>query len=101
MAAQHWGTETSSDVLLFFCDVDIAFDSHFLSRCRRQTEANRQAYFPIVFSLYNPKLTLNITNNTSKDDDDLIISSDTGFWRDFGYGMLCTYKYHHFFFHNK
>ena len=90
--AEHW--KGSSDVLLFFCDVDVAFDADFLGRCRRQTQVEHSAYFPMVFSLYNPNITSAVRKHPLPVDGEqqLIISSDTGFWRDFGFGMLCTYR---------
>ena len=51
-----------------------------------------QAYFPIVFSQYNP----NVTKRFSHQRDDSftpVLHKDTGFWRDFGFGMVCTYRY--------
>jgi chondroitin sulfate N-acetylgalactosaminyltransferase 1/2 len=80
----------SSDPLLFLCDVDIAFTTGFLERCRVHSVKGRSIYYPIVFSLYNPAViaTLNGTGPSA----DQPIGREAGFWRDFGYGMTCQYR---------
>jgi hypothetical protein len=47
-----------------------------------------QAYFPIVFSQYNPNVTRRYTHH--REDSPVVpaLHKDYGFWRDFGFGMV-------------
>ena len=78
------------NVLMFLCDVDIKFDVSFLQRCRQQTVLGKSVYFPVLFSLYNPKIVFN--GEKHSDAKYFEISESNGIWRTLGYGMICTYR---------
>ena len=77
-----------AECTLFFCDIDIAFNQQTLDKCRILAVKETSAYFPVVFSQYNPELSkihmikLNI-----------LINENSGFWRAFGYGMSCIHSH--------
>ncbi|UYV63520.1 CHSY1 [Cordylochernes scorpioides] len=65
------------DALLAFIDVDIIMsDRDVLQRIRLNTLKGRQAYFPVVFSEYDPKY---------------VLGNERVYWRQFGYGIASLY----------
>lgn len=75
----------SDEDLVLFIDVDMIFDTKSLQRIRQNTRKGRSVYFPIVYSLYNPQITNRTYLNFS-------IDQETGFWRQFGFGIVSLYK---------
>lgn len=87
--------------LIFFVDVDMAFSREFLLRARLNTIESKQVYYPIVFSEYNPDQISEAfkLSTVAKDpkrqkvrSDHYGFDLDTGYWRNFGFGILATYN---------
>ncbi|TSL10169.1 Chondroitin sulfate N-acetylgalactosaminyltransferase 1 [Bagarius yarrelli] len=51
MGARAW---RKSNVLLFFCDVDVHFTVDFLNSCRINSQPGKRVFYPIPFNQYNP-----------------------------------------------
>jgi chondroitin sulfate synthase len=81
----------ADNALLFFIDVDMVFNRDTLMRIRYSTIENRQVYFPIVFSQFDPNPGIfGIDKNFNKEDY-YKFDLDHGNWRAFGYGMVSVY----------
>lgn len=75
----------STEDILFFIDVDIMFTMETLDRVRSNTVQQQQIYLPIVFSEYS--------QNTRTDGREKVeITNDSGYFREFGYGICAIYK---------
>lgn len=87
------GVETwrKGNVLLFFCDVDMYLKPHFFRKCRLNAAPSEKVYYPIVFSLYNPALVFS-RSEIPPLEERLVVHRDYGFWRTFGFGMVCIYR---------
>lgn len=75
--------------LLFFADVDLNFNNEFLHRCRYNTVAKKQVYFPVMFKTFNANITGTKMNSTK-----YFISFDRkeGDWAMYSYGPVCAYR---------
>ena len=70
--------------LLFFCDIDMQFTAEFFRRLRENTRKG-VAYYPIIFSQYDP-------GHVGPEPDNFKIETLRGFWRSYGYGMVALHK---------
>jgi chondroitin sulfate N-acetylgalactosaminyltransferase 1/2 len=87
-AVNHW--KKGNDIMAFF-DVDVVFKADFIERCRMNTDSGKRVYFPIVFSLYNPKMVYE-HRKVPPVYQQLDTKADRGFWRIRGYGIACQYR---------
>ena len=81
----------ADNALLFLVDIDCSIDQNILHRIRCNTHQGKQAYFPIMFSQYNPKI-VSLLNRTFQDNKYQRFSSNNGYWRLFSYGQVALYK---------
>lgn len=72
----------ANDELLFFVDVDMAFDGGVVRRIRSHTHRGRSVYFPIVFSQYDPAYVGKASPR---------VAPGEGYWRQFGFGIVSIY----------
>jgi len=73
--------------LLLFFDPNYFLTETFIDHCLMNTIANKQVYFPVIFSLYNSEIAdkLNIPRKS-------IVSAETGFWNKYNYRVVCIYQ---------
>uniref|UniRef100_A0A7G3ABK5 Hexosyltransferase n=1 Tax=Lutzomyia longipalpis TaxID=7200 RepID=A0A7G3ABK5_LUTLO len=81
----------SVDDILFFIDVDIVFTTETLERVRSNTVQQHQIYLPIVFSEYAAK-SATTSATTDGQYPHVDITNDSGYFREFGYGVCAIYK---------
>ncbi|KAL3277817.1 hypothetical protein HHI36_013159 [Cryptolaemus montrouzieri] len=87
-ALQHGVDNLKTQDLMLFVDVDMIFNKETLERIRLNTISNKSVYFPIVFSLYNPKLFgMDILAEKYSWESVTLIDDYNGFWRQFGFGI--------------
>ncbi|XP_051541173.1 chondroitin sulfate synthase 3-like [Myxocyprinus asiaticus] len=88
-ALEMGSSQLRNNSLLFFCDVDLVFNSDALQRCRDNAIEGSQAYFPVIFSQYDPKI---VYAGDPPEDSSFVFTRKSGFWRDYGFGITCIYK---------
>ena len=76
------------DDLLFFVDVDCLIFPDILERIILNTIQHEQAYFPIMFSLYNPQFVWKKIVNFKN----ISFAEEIGYWRFHSFGQLSVYK---------
>ncbi|KAK7126250.1 hypothetical protein R3I93_021586 [Phoxinus phoxinus] len=89
LALEMGSSQLRNNSLLFFCDVDLVFNTDALQRCRDNTAEGSQVYFPVVFSQYDPKL---VYAGDPPEDSSFVFTKKSGFWRDYGFGITCIFK---------
>ncbi|XP_051539229.1 chondroitin sulfate synthase 3-like [Myxocyprinus asiaticus] len=89
LALEMGSSQLRNDSLLFFCDVDLVFNSDALQRCRDNVIEGSQVYFPVIFSQYDPKI---VYAGDPPEDSSFVFTKKSGFWRDYGFGITCIFK---------
>ncbi|CAF3449858.1 unnamed protein product [Rotaria sp. Silwood1] len=89
--ARSYGASRFNDTdLLFFIDLDMIFTRDLFPRIRHHTIFHKQVYFPIIFSQYDPHYWE--TSQYEANFSSFNLRDDIGYWRQYGFGMLGTYK---------
>ncbi|GCC37611.1 chondroitin sulfate synthase 1-like [Chiloscyllium punctatum] len=89
LALEMGSSSFHNNSLLLFCDIDLIFTPDFVQRCRDNTIQGEQVYFPVIFSQYDPKI---VYGGNPVNDNNFVFTKKTGFWRDYGFGIVCIYK---------
>lgn len=76
------------DDLLFFVDVDMLWTTATVDRVRLNTVRGRTAYFPIVYSEYDPVV---VYGRATGSPNHFLVNQDTGYWRQYGFGIVSAY----------
>lgn len=87
-ALDYGMAQVDMNELLFFIDVDMIWSPGTLQRIRLNTIRNKMAYFPIVFSEYDPVMAYHQDTAPSHN----FINEESGYWRLFGFGIMSAYK---------
>ncbi|XP_041377370.1 chondroitin sulfate synthase 1-like [Gigantopelta aegis] len=80
------------DSLILFMDVDMIFTAGFLDKVILNTKRGKEAFFPVSFSLYDPKIACRGKPGCRFEKDSFEIHQDRGTWRHFGFGIVGIYK---------
>lgn len=92
VALQSASGRFQDDDVLFFADVDLEVQLDTLLRIHLNTVKGQRVYAPIFFSHYDPQyLSPNISNQYPTDVEDKF-HLDRGYWRQYSFGMISTYK---------
>lgn len=78
------------DALLVVLDVDMHVQVGFLLRAVALVRRGATAYFPVVWSKYNPATVQAVEDWFGRPSIDLF--HHTGSWREYGYGMVVMFK---------
>ncbi|CAL4095283.1 unnamed protein product, partial [Meganyctiphanes norvegica] len=89
MALELGASQCESNDLMLFIDVDMTFTSGTLDRVRLHTIQGVQAYYPIVFSEFDPSVD---ERKDAKEYDHMVINEEFGYWRNFGFGIVSMYQ---------
>ena len=83
MGTDYFGNNS----LLYFCDVDLVFRREFADRCRANAVLEKRAYFPVMFSQFNPLITF----ANKPHPGHYYYAKEAGFWRWYSFGPVCAY----------
>ena len=82
----------SLDSLILFMDVDMIFTTSFLDKVILHTKRGKEAFFPISFSLYDPRTSCDGDLGCHFENNTFQIHQNRGTWRHFGFGIVGIYK---------